>query len=146
MEGMMLKFEDLIEILRPLDAAVVKAVPPIVPAPTVQLPIVLLAADVQRAAREAYMRGELQVQTTYVDSAHCSYKGPCAIGVAMTPEQREFCDNQVCPEIDRLIRDGIVETDDEDYLTALQEAHDEDRNLLDLLGIQDGGYQPKGDA
>jgi hypothetical protein len=92
--------------------------------------ITLNKADVIKAAKEAFDKGELQIQNPAPNAelGGCRYGGPCVIGAAMTQEQREYCDTIPgtlgSPAIQSLIQRGIVVTDDRDFLVSLQNNHD----------------------
>lgn len=104
--------------------------------------IVLNKARIVAKAREAYLKGELQCQKADFqpgDDFVCLYASPCAIGAALTPEQREFLDARTAPRIRSLWYDGYVECskDDMKFLDNLQVAHDA-RNFDELnvlLGV-----------
>lgn len=81
-------------------------------------------AAIYARAREAYANKELQAQNPGNPLGKCSYHGPCAIGVYLTPEQR----NEVEPKgysftISNLLHDNMVRGE-EGPLMSLQNAHD----------------------
>lgn len=91
-------------------------------------PIHLIAEDVRRIGREAFLKGELQVNQVIANPAEaaegCLYAGPCVIGASLTQEQREFLDGFDQPGIRALIESGIITTDEPTLLEELQRAHD----------------------
>ncbi|MGH6957859.1 MAG: hypothetical protein ACREEW_14430 [Caulobacteraceae bacterium] len=84
--------------------------------------------DVIRAARNAYENHELQAQTfnrPIKDGPSCQYSGPCAIGAALTPEQRLQLDSLSGNKaIQYLIRMGVITSDSPVALIELQSNHD----------------------
>lgn len=82
-------------------------------------------AAVYARARQAYENQELQAQKLEQNQQYCSYKGPCAIGVSMTPAERELVEphEDLSSAIIILIDDQKV-VGDVDALTALQDVHD----------------------
>lgn len=100
-------------------------------------PIFISAADVKAKAAEAFRKGALQAQRNPLFGNR--YSGPCAIGVALTHEQRRRLDGIDDSSIHRLFNAGHVESDDRVYLINVQDAHDNRHmdELARLLGIED---------
>jgi hypothetical protein len=110
--------------------------------------ITLNKADVIEAAKWAYDQKLLQMQNIDpTPGAVCSYRQICAIGAAMQPEEREYCDQieDGATDINGLIAGHHVGTDDRFFLVKLQDLHDklcrkptpEDRaEFCAMIGVQ----------
>ena len=90
------------------------------------MPIHLDIRQVLPLARAAFDAGQLEIQN---DAAtRCTYAGPCAIGVALTPEQRIQCDdgsNNATGIIHLLQHKIIIAPEDQHAaFVELQDAHD----------------------
>lgn len=100
-------------------------------------------AAIYARARQAYDNQELQAQQPVgVGKSFCSYKGPCAIGVYLTPEQRNIVEpTDTAAGIDGLIHEGIVDGNHRP-LGALQRAHDQWNSYKD----RNDDYQANAEA
>jgi hypothetical protein len=86
-------------------------------------PIHLTKQQVYEAARAAYLDGTLQCLAD-PKARVCLYSGPCAIGAALSVEYRKNFDNFCGNAVMTLLADGVVTTDDPNFLQKLQSAHD----------------------
>jgi len=91
-------------------------------------------AAVYARARQAYENQELQAQKPAgIGKSFCSYKGPCAIGVYLTSEQRNIVEpTDDAAGIDSLLDEEIV-VGNRHALNALQIAHDQWNSYKDLM-------------
>lgn len=84
--------------------------------------------DVAVAALAALRANELQKQKN-PKAAMCRYSGPCAIGAALSPENRKMLDevfgeDYSSPTIGMLVVENIVRVDDYMAFTQIQVLHD----------------------
>lgn len=95
-------------------------------------PIHLPVKQVARRALEAYQNNELQFQKSpetwrrYGTKVLCQYSGPCAIGVSLSPEDRNRLDKFYMGDtsIGTYLDNEDVATDDSGALIRIQDAHD----------------------